>query len=231
MKSFKNYTTKYERIDELNVEKYLKRNKLMSDKEKAIIINFFSNRKTSFDKWQNIENLTFDDFKPYMEFKNFSDDVVMRMVKKRGLKALTKNVDYIDVSNMFDYWKAYIPLNFNASKAIASKYINRCKGNWCTAINKGTWEEYRKLKFVIIYLIDPHNNDKKVVAYLPNTAYPIQVFDASNNKHAGGYPDFELEHEDIDDIIRKNGKKMVKMVYGNTNHSTYIPDLNGEHFL
>jgi hypothetical protein len=225
MKTYKQYI---QHLQEVNVKRFLKDNNVMSPEEKKEVIDFFTNRKTKFKDWQNAHKLSYDDFKPYMTLNNLSYDALMRLIKSKGIKALKKGTDYLDVSYMFDYYKAYIPLNFTASRAIASKGINKCKGNWCSAINKGEWDEYKAMKIVLIYLIDPNENDKRVVAYLPNQAYPIQVFDASNNSHKKGYPDFELEHEDIDEIIRKNGKKLVKMVHGNNDKSTHTP--NPEHW-
>jgi len=63
---------------------------------------------------------------------------------KEGLKGLKKNVDYIEIPLKTDKSDAYIPLNYKASRVLASNRVGQCEGKWCTAYQKDDdyWDDY-----------------------------------------------------------------------------------------
>jgi hypothetical protein len=149
-------------------------------KEKDTLINLFKTKphlekKIDWNKWRK---LTFADF--YEVMSHVSKSERKRKVKKLGIKGMKVNKDYLeadtssfttgaDTMESGDLLGAYIPLNHEASKLIASDKVGSCVGEWCTAMNDiNYWNDYiNKDRCVLIYLV--YENTKYAVITGPNT--------------------------------------------------------------
>jgi hypothetical protein len=79
-------------------------------------------------------------------------------IKSGNIAGLKLGIDYLDVST--DTYKAYIPLNYAASRVIANKKIGGVEGKWCIA-DQNTREHWD----VYINNIPPVNEDELTQLY------------------------------------------------------------------
>ncbi|RLA61048.1 MAG: hypothetical protein DRQ78_08980 [Epsilonproteobacteria bacterium] len=136
MKSFKELLS--EKKDHL-----IKKNKNLSDEEKDILI-------AHFKKYPHLENqinwnnkkLTFDDFSGVL--LSTSKRQKKKALKDKGIGGLKEGEDYINIRLRTKGYLAYAPLNYEASKSIATKHIGQCEGKWCVAYQKSRsyWQHY-----------------------------------------------------------------------------------------
>ena len=131
-----------------------------------------------------------------------------KQVKLSGIQALDEGKDYIEVYN-HDGVIGLMPLTFEASKFIASKYIGGCEGEWCTAYQKNSkyWTGYTEKGIVLIYFIDFENNDKAALA-LNASSGDKEWFDADDRKIK--FPDFIEEDEETLDAVFEAEEKAVQ---------------------
>nr|MDA3854928.1 hypothetical protein [Candidatus Woesearchaeota archaeon] len=124
----------------------------------------------------NLNNLTYSDFEPLLN--QVSKTQKSKRVKAGGISGLKEGEDYLTVPvensqeniSLGISVNAYMPLNHEASKLIASKSIGGCEGKWCTAYQKDSsyWNDYtRKNDIVLIYILIETEGDtnKYAIAY------------------------------------------------------------------
>jgi hypothetical protein len=141
----------------------------LDDEQKEQIIQHltkFPHLEKEID-WNNLKNLTFDDFKQILNSE--SNTQKKKKVKASGISGLREGEDYAIVfdgpnnsslpeDHRSKYYVGYMPLNYEASKLIASKDIgpHSCEAKWCTAYQKdpGYWYSYvGKHQQTLIYFI------------------------------------------------------------------------------
>jgi hypothetical protein len=155
----------------------ISKSKLMTDSEKEFLIDLY-NRRPDFEKkfridWNRPERLSFNDFKEAITIGSMTE-----------LKRLKENEDYIKVRglNKIDgLIGAYIPLNYEASKLIASNKIGPCLGEWCTAYPETTkwWNRYTKNDgVVLIYFV---YLDTKYALAIHRDNDKVEIFDKKDN--------------------------------------------------
>jgi len=153
----------------------------LTSEQKEELINFFSrhpNYENRID-WNKWKTLTYEDFKDILGIESKTQR--KKSVKISGIKGLKEGKDYIQLKGLPDDMQGYIPLNYEASKFIASKYVGGIKGKWCTAYRKSKeyWEKYTSKSIILIYLIG--NNTKYAISvYLDNRTY--EIYDSKDNK-------------------------------------------------
>ena len=135
---------------------------------------------------------TIDEFKK--ETESFLK-VITKGDKKKGISGIKLNVDYMDFGTVVtkggDIYHGYIPLNYEASKVIASNRVGKCEGKWCISYQKSSshWNDYVKKQknFFILLIAEPNQNikesDKKVAVQLSNSGLIIKVWDANDKPH------------------------------------------------
>jgi hypothetical protein len=143
----------------------------LSPEQKSQIIQYFNvypNEEGQID-WNNWKNLKYEDFTSLIN--SVSRTAKKKNVKNSGIEGLIPNEDYVEVYNQ-DNIIGYVPLTHEASKLIASKYINGIEGTWCTAENSAfAWKSYcKKLNKFLIYFINYNPKFKwKKIAILANS--------------------------------------------------------------
>ena len=154
----------------------------LSPEQKSQIIQYFNihpNEEGQID-WNNWKNLKYEDFA--FLINNVSKTAKKKNVKNSGIKGLIPNKDYIEVYNQ-DNIIGYVPLTYEASKLIASKYINGVEGKWCTAENSPSFWRYYcgDGKTFLIYFINynPKFKWKKIAVLADRTSYGY--YDAYNS--------------------------------------------------
>ena len=175
----------------------------LSRHDKKRIIKFFkknSTRENEID-W-NDKSLDITDFQLVLHSR--SKTKVKKDVKSKGISGLKKWEDYIDVSYMFDYYYAYIPLSLESSRHIANKYIGRCVGNWCTAYAKDDkyWKNYTNRGVVFVYLISYDGKDKYALA-IHKKLTKVEIFDKDDTQVN------QVNNINVHNIIKKNKKKIL----------------------
>jgi hypothetical protein len=147
----------------------------LTDEQKKEIIDFF-NRKPNLEgkiDWNN-KNLTYADFEPII--KERSKTEVKKAVSKSGIAGLIEGKDFIELPLNSDEVHAYMPMNYEASRLIASDKIGGCEGKWCTAYQKTDyyWNNYTGRRIIFIYFIIEKNNKKYAMALYPKEKFENQ---------------------------------------------------------
>lgn len=212
---YEEYIYLLERKDHL-----IDRLKNLNSIEKSIVKSFFY-RKPQLEKkidWNN-NNLLFSDFSKIMNKPTKTDK---RKTIKKGLNSLKEGKDYIKIST--HDWLGYIPLNYEASKIIASKYVGDCEGRWCTAYQKDNryWieEVYEKNNILMYILVNSFkyaltynvvNNDVTIWSKL-NAEIPEDIFyeisDISIENDIRPYKDIFIKAHNI--MVKENIKNPMK---------------------
>ena len=195
MKNFKSYSLITE-----DIKSKLRKLKNLSSKEKKKLLTFFQQNSTLQGAEGNIDwnnkNLTYDDFSDVIE--TGTRNKIKSNVKKQGISGLREGKDYIDVSEYFDYYNAYIALNYESSKALGSKYIGKCEGKWCTSSNRpATWNYYNANNVIIVIIISPDQTEKYALAAHPQLP-DVEIY-AANGKEVKTTP-----HENTKSVVRSN---------------------------
>jgi hypothetical protein len=117
----------------------------LSDEQKKQIKDFFKihpNYESKID-WNDWRTLTYNDFVPLLS--QISKTARQKMVKNTGINGLDEGTDYIIAYNSGTI-VGYCPLDWEASKMIASSYVGASKttGKWCVALhnNRNFWDNY-----------------------------------------------------------------------------------------
>ena len=194
----------------------------LTDEQKQIAIdhfNQFPHKEKEID-WNKLNSLTWEDFEKVIDQE--SKTRKKKLVKDRGVTGLELGEDYLDISDEEHDVLAYIPLNYESSKLIASHRVGGCEGEWCTAYQKtdNYFIEYTEERgFVLIYTIFRTQLDespqgkaydevtKMAVVHNPDTT-ETQIFDQHDDyqspdifiKATGGYSANRLIRENIEII-------------------------------
>jgi surface protein len=126
-----------------------------------------------------------------------------------GVGGLEEDKDYVRFP--LEGYNAFIPLSWEASKLLASKYVGACEGNWCTAYqkNRGYWDKYKRAGIVIIYIFT--SNTKYAVAVYPKDSrfsrlpgsknVKLEIFDAE---------DSSMSSEDLNTVLNLNIEEEIQ---------------------
>jgi len=153
----------------------------LTSEQKEELINFF-NKHPNYENridWNKWKTLTYDDFKNVLGIESKTQR--KKSVKTKGIRGLKEGEDYVQLKELPNNVEAYIPLNYEASKFIASKYVGGIEGKWCTAYQKTDeyWKKYTNESIILIYLIS--NDTKYAIAVYPNNK-THKIYDSDDNK-------------------------------------------------
>ena len=184
---------------------------LLSPEEKKILIDFFDSHSTLENKidWNKSNKLTFDDFKYIM--MPYRNDKKKETFKQRGISSLIEEHDYITLDLGKEDYEAYIPLHWESSTFIASRYLGHCEGKWCVAFKKteAYWNEYvLQKKRILVYIIGDHYK-YAIEVYPDNKTYKIW---SPHNEEIDSIPYINIRHDILKyastfDHIRNNMPK------------------------
>lgn len=115
----------------------------LSPEQKETLITFFNahpNYENKID-WNNWLNLSWRDFDSLVNTR--SKSAFKKSYKISGIKGLEEGNDYSICYNNDKGIVGYVPMSWEASKAIASSYIGGEEGEWCVAYqkNRSYWDE------------------------------------------------------------------------------------------
>ncbi|MBF0556370.1 MAG: hypothetical protein HQK96_17775 [Nitrospirae bacterium] len=157
----------------------------LSAEQKKQLIDFFAKKPNLESKinWNKWKDLSFSDFEPVMVPTKTE---IKKKVHAAGIKGLKEGEDYRIFPFHSDKVVGYVPLNWEASKHIASDSIGGCEGKWCTAYQKtdSYWRDYvigekGALVYFIIQGIPGEDDTKYAMVVFPNGA--AQVYDADDH--------------------------------------------------
>lgn len=138
---------------------------------------------------------------------------VTKSKAKQGLVGLTKGKDYIQIPLSYEGIHAYIPLNYKASKVIASDRVGDCEGKWCTAYQKTDehWNDYVSDRGgILVYLINPYEQDssdsKKAFYFYSNDV--VEGFDAEDEPIS--FYTGSATNKEIEKYVRSNWDEIRK---------------------
>jgi hypothetical protein len=178
--------------------------KLTQD-EKNELINFFNKKPNLENKidWNNYVNLTFKDFKSVMSETKTEKT---KKVKSQGISGLKEGTDYLKIKG--DY-EGYIPLSWDASKFLASKYVGGCEGKWCVAYQKDNqyWIEYTlEIGTIFIYLLI--DDTKYAIGVYPTLK--TEIYDAADDNKISKIPNVNVK-QIVDDnkSLLDNAKQII----------------------
>ena len=199
MQSYKLHITNTKLLTE-DIKSKLNKLKRLSKKERNKLLTFFKENPHLESAEGNIDwnnkNLTYNDFNDVIEKGTLSK--IKSNVKKYGLKGLREGKDYIDISKYFDYYNAYIALNFESSKMFGSKYLGGCEGKWCTSSNRpATWNYYNANRVIIVIIMPPDGKEKYALAAHPQLP-DVEIYEK------GGKEINSVPNENVKNVIRNN---------------------------
>ena len=225
----------------INFKKYLLEKKdhiinkipSLTDDQKKEIIDFFNTHSNLENKinWNNFKNLKYDDFKKILFDTSKTQE--KKNVKEKGIKGLILGKDYLEGIDKTGTYNVYIPLNYKASKFIASKYIGECEGEWCTAYQKEDkyWNEYTSKGIVFLYIVNYTNNTKYAIAYNEKVYAKhekIEIFDQEDNTidEIPNINNIDQFLRDNEQVLKEADSKIEKPWYklAETEDANYIID-------
>ena len=195
--------------------------------QKKQLIDFFAlhpNYESNIN-WNNWKSLTMANFAPLLKIKSKSQ--IKKAVKAIGIKGLEEGIDYVTCyaqdfvagsGNTYNV-SGYCPLDWEASKKIASTYVGGTEGEWCVAYQKSDtyWNDYVGSEgSIFIYFIDynPKATWGKVAVRVYNPKR-YEVWNKEDNKiyYTGSpsmsyyakdndYPAFLYEPSEMEPIIK-----------------------------
>jgi surface protein len=235
MKVTEDYLDKYsikEGIANLFLEKkdhLIKKHKdwnTLSQTQQEELLSYFSQRdqvpELTID-WNKLNS--YDIFDIYRHSKLLTKTARKKSVKINGVSGLEENKDYVRFP--LEGYDAFIPLSWEASKLLASKYVGACEGKWCTAYqkNRGYWDRYKREGIVLIYIFT--SNTKYAVAVYPKDSrfsrlpgsknVRLEIFDAQDSSMSSEELNtvlnlnIEEEIQKHEDIIEYAGDLMEKL--------------------
>jgi len=212
------------------IKKHKDWNKLDQTQQEELL-NYFSQRDQVPEfiiDWNKLNS--YDIFDIYKRSKVLTKTARKKSVKINGVGGLEEDKDYVRFP--LENYDAFIPLSWEASKLLASKYIGACEGKWCTAYQKNRryWDKYKREGIVLIYIFT--SNTKYAVAVYPKELKSsgffrsknvgLEIFDAedssmsSEDLNAVLHLNIEEEiqkHEDIIEYVRDLMEKLKKAKY------------------
>lgn len=170
--------------------------------------------------------------KTFGDFKNIITNEAQKVTKssaRKGIKGLTKDKDFIEIPLKSQNSIAYIPLNYEASKVIASSRVGECEGKWCTAYqkDKSYWKNYIEQDFGILvyeinYNILDEKNKKQAIYFYSDKRYTSEFNSLDNNIK-------EIENErEIKYYVFKNWDNIRQKIEKNIPHWIYAAKIDRE---
>ena len=151
--------------------------------------------------WNRGLNITWNDLKEVIYKERNSESKTRKKIRK-GLEGFTEGKDYL-VLKETDSYTAYQPFTWEASRMIASHYVEPSKNededledaNWCTAYQKdrGYWDDHNEIE-AFIYICGESIPTKKVAISISEEEY-----DASDSKFLYSTDDLNFNIWDFDD--------------------------------
>lgn len=144
--------------------------------------NIHPNFENKLD-WNKAKSYTWEEIIKQVGLYQDTKSAKKKKVKMQGVKGLKYGEDYLEVplpesaKEGFTV-NAYIPLNYEASKLIASDRVGGCEGKWCTAYQKTDdyWMDYIEGGTILIYILIQFfddggglSTDKIAIAYNSDT--------------------------------------------------------------
>ena len=155
--------------------------------EQFNIADEFFKKYSAFENeidWNRGLNITWDDLKVVIYKERNSESKTRKKIRK-GLEGFTEGKDYIVLEETNSY-TAYQPFTWEASRMIASHYVEPSKNkygdlddaDWCTAYQKGSgfWDGHNQIE-AFIYICGGTIPSKKVAVSISKEEY-----DASDSK-------------------------------------------------
>ena len=149
--------------------------------EQFHIADDFFKKHTSFEKeidWNRGLNITWDELSSVI-YKERNNKSQARKKIRKGLEGFEEGKDYI-VLEETDSYTAYQPFTWEASRMIASHYVEPSKNedgdlddaDWCTAYQKDRdyWDEHNKIE-AFIYICGDSIPSKKVAISISKEEY------------------------------------------------------------
>jgi surface protein len=204
----------------------------LSQTQQEELLNYFSQRDQVPEliiDWNKLNS--YDIFDIYRHSKLLTKTARKKSVKINGVGGgLEEDKDYVRFP--LEGYNTFIPLSWEASKLLASKYIGACEGKWCTAYQKSRkyWDKYRREGAVLIYIFT--SNTKYAVAVYPKDSklyrlpgsknVKLEIFDARDSSMSSEELNTVLnlnieeeiqKHEDIIEYARDLIEKLEKAKY------------------
>ena len=155
--------------------------------EQFQIADEFFKKYSAFEReinWNRGLNITWDDLKEVIYKERNSESKTRKKIRK-GLEGFTEGKDYL-VLEETDFYTAYQPFTWEASRMIASHYVEPSRNeegdlddaDWCTAYQKSSsyWDGHNK-KEAFIYICGESIPTKKVAISISK-----EKFDASGSR-------------------------------------------------
>ena len=167
------------------------------------------------------------DYKDFIKQLDSISSTLTKSSKKRGIQGLKLGKDYLQIPtpNKLDTeTMILVPLNYKASKIIASDYVGQCEGKWCTAYQKTDeyWESYiEENEGVLVYIVRGASsyipdNELKMAIYFYNDFKASEGFDANDKpvqpRSIIYYKEIEVYVKAHEDMIREALAKNFKQV-------------------
>ena len=149
--------------------------------EQFQIADEFFKKYSAFEKeidWNRGLNITWDDLKAVIYKERNSESQTKKKIRK-GLEGFTEGKDYLVIEET-DSYTAYQPFTWEASRMIASHYVEPSKNedgdpddaDWCTAYQKDRdyWDDHNKIE-AFIYICGETIPSKKVAISISKEEY------------------------------------------------------------
>ena len=160
--------------------KKLLKNGNITEEQFQIADEFFK-KYSAFEKeidWNRGLSITWDDLKAVIYKERNSESQVKKRIRK-GLEGFTEGKDYL-VLEETDSYTAYQPFTWEASRMIASHYVEPSRNeegdlddaDWCIAFQKcrNYWDEYNEME-AFIYICGESIPTKKVAIAISDEDY------------------------------------------------------------
>ena len=202
--------------------KKLLKNGNITEEQFQIADEFFK-KYSAFENeidWNRGLNITWDDLKAVIYKERNSESKTRKKIRK-GLEGFTEGKDYL-VLKETDSYTAYQPFTWEASRMIASHYVEPSKNedeeiedaNWCTAYQKdrGYWDDHNEIE-AFIYICGESIPTKKVAVSISEEDY-----DANDTEFLYSTDDLNFNIWDFDDynntIEEEELLEVVPNLYG-----------------
>ena len=213
--------------------------------EQFHIANDFFKRHTAFEKeidWNRGLNITWDELSSVI-YKERNNKSQARKKIRKGLEGFTEGKDYLVIAEgkyEGKPWVAYQPFTWEASRMIASHYVEPSKNeegevedaNWCTAYQKDRdyWDSHNEQE-AFIYLCGETIPTKKIAISISEEDYDASGSDFLYSTDSLNYNiwDFNDDNDIIEawelyDII-PNLEDLIKKAYKNWDNTVNTIDL------
>ena len=212
--------------------------------EQFHIADDFFKRHTAFEKeidWNRGLNITWDELSSVIYKERNSKSQAKKKIRK-GLEGFTEGKDYLVIAEgeyNGEPWTAYQPFTWEASRMIASHYVEPTEGyngtldaQWCTAYQKDRdyWGSHNESE-AFIYLCGETIPTKKVAISISKEEEDASgsiflYFTDSLNYNIWEFRDYEdtIEDEEIREIV-PNLDELIEKAYNNWDNISNILDL------